>query len=203
MKKFIIAVATAFISLSGFSQLSFGVQATANLGHATANSQYPEVNYKKTSMLLPGAGLVAQYRLSKKFELRSGINYLQTGVNLKQSWGDETGASTRFENRLHYLQVPVTLLYNIHAGSTKVYAGAGAYAGYGIGGKSRATLKYFTGEGGTDEIITKETLPLFKKSENYLTNVSMFLIPSSILPQQIFHQLVCCSKLLLMMRIVF
>lgn len=113
--------------------------------------------------LLPGFGVVAQYELSDKLFIRSGINCLQHGVNLSAKLDPTVNLRVTAENRLNYLQVPVNVLYNVPFGNAKLYAGLGGYGSYGISGESKQTTRYILPD--DDETVTIEKLKAFKKEE--------------------------------------
>ena len=162
MKKMMLAAIAMMFTVAGFSQFSFGVQAIGNLSTATVKN-VPDIGFTKKMRMLPGGGVVAQYDLSDKIAIRSGINYLQQGVTLKTTFDETVNLRARAENKLHYLQVPVNVLYNIPVGNFKVYAGAGGYVNYGISGESVQTTSMNMPDG--HESVTVEKLKAFKKED--------------------------------------
>src|SRR6186997_959661 len=132
MKKMMLVAIGSFLTVAGFSQFSFGVQAIGNA--SSASIKLPEVDFTKTAKGLPGAGIVAQYDLSEKIAIRSGVNYLQHGVIVEALLDPTVDLNIKAENTLHYVQVPVNVLYNIPVGSVKLYAGLGGFVNYGVGG---------------------------------------------------------------------
>ena len=65
------------------------------------------------------------------------------------------------ENTLHYLQLPVNVLYNIPVGKVTIFAGAGGFINYGIDGTTKQTTRQFMQDGSVD--VTVEDLKAFKK----------------------------------------
>jgi len=76
MKKVFFLSAALVLSITGFSQLSFGLQGTGNLANASIKSEY-DVSFTKKSNVLPAAGVVAQYDLGRHWSVRS---YRQHGT---------------------------------------------------------------------------------------------------------------------------
>lgn len=89
MKKMMLAVIGMIITMAGFSQFKFGVQAMGNISSATTKIE-PSVKFTKTAVALPGAGVVAQFDASYKICVRTGINYLQHGVAIAEAKLDPT-----------------------------------------------------------------------------------------------------------------
>lgn len=151
---------------SAFSQLSLGLHATGNLSDASIKT-FDFVNPTKKSRVLPGGGVVVDYKVSPSITLRSGVNFLQQGVKMNakmEDFGEQlTIIETQAKANLSYLQVPLNLLYTTK-GSISFYAGGGPYASFGISGKTKqeTTYKY---EDGTSE-TEKEEGDAFKKDEN-------------------------------------
>ena len=160
MKKMTLVAMALFFTMASFAQFSLGVQAIGNLGSANLKTAQ-DVGFSKTMKFLPGAGVVAQYDLSEKFAIRSGINYVQYAVDMQTTLDEESSLKVKAENRLHYLQVPVNVIYSIPVGNVKLYAGAGGYIGYGIGGHSTQTTSYIMPD--ENEMVIVEKLKAFKK----------------------------------------
>lgn len=160
MKKFMLMAIAILVAMAGFAQVKFGVQVIGNLSTASLKSE-PAVDFNKKSKLLPGLGIVAEYDVSDKLTIRSGINYLQHGLSVNTEIKQPLSIKAMAENKLHYLQVPVNILYNIPAGNKKFYVGAGGYAGYGVSGRSVQTTRLTTQEGNVN--VSVERLNAFKK----------------------------------------
>lgn len=134
MKKIVLLAATAAIAQTGFSQISID----------------PEVgvNFSNTRLKLDGAdavsgdartgfsgGVGVNFGLGGDFYLRPGIYYQGMGSK-SDVWGVETTTS------LHYLRIPVNVGYNfnISKNAGSIFAEAGPYIGYAIGGQSKAEV---------------------------------------------------------------
>jgi hypothetical protein len=90
---------------------------------------------------LGGAGIVAEFEASEKLSLRTGINYLQHGVIVESVQDPAMDFQVKAENTLHYLQLPVNVLYNIPVGKVTIFAGAGGFINYGIDGTTKQTTR--------------------------------------------------------------
>ena len=160
MKKMILSAIGFIFTVGGYAQFSLGVQAIGNLSSAGLKDPY-NTSFSKTMKLAPGGGVVVQYDFTEKLAVRSGINYLQHAVTIKSTLDESAGLKVKIENRLHYLQVPLTVQYSIPFGTAKLYAGAGGYINYGISGISKQTTSYIMPD--EAEAVTVEKLKAFKK----------------------------------------
>ena len=160
MKKIILFAAGIILSVSAFSQVRLGLQITGNLASANVKSKY-DINFDKGMAGLPGVSAIVQYDISNHFSLRSGVTYLQQGTELKYAF-DEFGSTTS-ETKLNYLQAPLQAIYNVKVGGSRLYAGLGGYAGYGLSGLVKNTLWFHTDDGGYE--FTEE-LEAFDKIED-------------------------------------
>lgn len=161
MKKMMLVAMVMFSAVAGFAQFKFGAQAIGNL--STASIKTTDVQLSKSSRILPGAGVVAQYDVSDRLAVRTGINYLQYGVTAKGPVNPTVNPKVKVENTLHYLQLPVNVIYSIPVGNMKVYGGAGGYANYGISGSTKITTTLRMPDG--KESVSIEKQKSFKKEE--------------------------------------
>lgn len=162
MKKIILLTAAIILSAASFAQFSFGLQGTGNL--ATASIKNPvDLNFKKTMKAMPGGGFVVLYAFNENLAVRSGVNYLQNGVSLKTTIEETVNMNVVIENNLHYVQVPINVLYTVPVARVQLFAGAGGYISYGVSGKSKLKLSYIMPDGHPAETI--EELKAFKKEE--------------------------------------
>lgn len=165
MKRMLLMAGGMLMAAASFAQVSFGVQATGNL--SSAKMEFPEgPDFSKKAVFGPGAGLVAQLSVSDQFALRSGLNYIQNGVKVTSTFVQDGIGEVEFEakNKLNYLQLPVYALYTKKLTAVELYAGAGPFAGYGIGGKSKLTYSYLDDNG--DKVSDTEESDAFKKEED-------------------------------------
>ena len=162
MKKWIFITGALLCFTTGFSQFIFGVQASGNLASARIQNE-ADFNYDRNRKVLPGGGVFAEYGLNERFAIRGGINYLENGVTLKTLVDAESNMTVKLSNRFDYLQAPITLMYNWPASRLQYFVGMGGYFGYGISGKSKATLRYTMPDG--NEMATSEVLDAFRSEE--------------------------------------
>lgn len=165
MKKILVVTIAAMSASVSFAQLSLGVQATGNLSDAKIKSIDPTA-FDKSARILPGGGLVAEFKFSPHLTLRSGLNYQQAGTELKTTIPGVPGEFDYIKivskGSFNYFQVPVNLLYTL-GGPVKLYAGAGGYVSYAASGKSKqeSTIKNADGTSVTE----KEEFDPFEKDE--------------------------------------
>jgi hypothetical protein len=166
MKRVIALMIGVASTASAFSQLSLGLHATGNLSDASIKT-FDFVNPTKKSRVLPGGGIVADYRISPSLTLRSGVNFLQQGIKLNATITDigeqVTNIETQAKANLSYLQVPVNLLYTTK-GALSFYAGGGPYVSFGLSGKTKQEITYKYEDGSSE--TEKEETDAFKKDEN-------------------------------------
>jgi hypothetical protein len=160
MKKMFLLVGVVVISLTGFSQLSLGLHGTGNLSDAKIKTAQ-DIDFKKKMKTMPGAGVVVQYAFGKHLALRTGANYVQNGVELKATVDETVNMKVQLKRNLHYVQLPVNLLYTIPLGRMQFFAGGGGYFNYGISGKTKSKLSYTMPDG--HEFVEEEEHDAFKK----------------------------------------
>lgn len=166
MKKLVILFAGVVLTATAFSQVSVGIQGIGNLGSAKFTADELS-SYSKTMKAMPGGGIVADVQLTDKVAIRTGINFLQTGVKLKASEEGTAGEIDKVDveatTKLNYLQVPLNLMYTSSGSAIKFFAGAGPYFSYGISGKLKATSTTHYSSGETE--VEKDESDAFKKVE--------------------------------------
>lgn len=163
MKKIIGVVTGIILSAGSMAQVEVGIHGTGNLASAKIKFDN-DFDYTKTMKAMPGAGVVLQFGINKNLAIRSGVNYVQNGVVLKATVDGETNMKVKLENNLHYVQVPVNLLFKIPVSSVTFFAGGGAFFNYGIGGKTKSTLSYTMPDG--EQFTETEKTEAFKKEED-------------------------------------
>ena len=164
MKKiYLLAIAAVLTSVS-FGQVKWGGQITGNLSSAKLGGDGASL-FKSKAIVGFGVGVVSDVTLSEKLSLRSSLNLLQKGVELKSAFEEESGdiefPSVTLTNKLFYAELPVTLTYNIGSSNGKFFFGAGPSLGYGLFGKAKVTTSdpFNPGEKET------ESFDAFKKEE--------------------------------------
>ena len=166
MKKVVTLVVGVVTTFTAFSQISIGVQGTGNLSDASIETS-DLVSPTKKMRMLPGAGIVADIKMSPALTLRTGVNYLQNGITLKASIsgmpGEINEIVTEGKLNMNYLQVPVNLLFTTK-GRYQFFVGGGPYFSYALNGKSKSetTIKFSDGTVVTD----KEETNVFDKDDD-------------------------------------
>lgn len=124
MKIFCVMLALSLISLAGRAQTVFGVEA----GTAFSHPQVTAAGESLDGELVMGAaaGLYARFPLGQLLFVHPALHFVDKGSK-------DRGTGERFS--LHYLSLPVDIMW-MHSGSGW-FAGAGPYAGYGVGGSHR------------------------------------------------------------------
>ena len=153
-------------TVSSFSQLSIGVQGTGNLSDASIEASDIFSPSKKTRVM-PGAGIVADIQVNPSLMLRTGLNYQQQGITLKATFpgvpGEINEISTEAKLNLHYLQVPLNVLYTTK-GATSFFVGGGPYVSFAVSGKTKSETTYRYTDGTVE--TEKEEADLFEKDED-------------------------------------
>ncbi|HEY6506047.1 MAG TPA: porin family protein [Chitinophagaceae bacterium] len=163
MKKIFLLTTGIVLSIAGFSQLSFGIHGTGNL--ADANIKYEnDFSLNKKMKAMPGAGIDVQYAFSEHVAVRSGVNYIQNGVELKTTLDETVNLQVKINNNLNYIQVPLNVLYTVPVSRVQLYAGGGGFVSYGVSGKTKSRLSYTMPDG--HEAVVVEEMDAFKKEED-------------------------------------
>jgi hypothetical protein len=162
MKKTILFLAGSILSFCTMAQLSIGIHGTGNLANAKIKNAN-DFDYRSKMRAMPGAGIDLQFAFSKHLAIRTGANYIQNGVTLKATVDETVNMQLKIQNSLHYVQLPINLLYTVPLGRIQLFAGAGGYYNYGISGKLRSTLSHTMPDG--NESVMEEEVDAFKKEE--------------------------------------
>ncbi|HTD97879.1 MAG TPA: porin family protein [Mucilaginibacter sp.] len=126
MKKVLLTLFLITTTAIAFAQtVTFGIKGGINMATQTFINQgtsYP--NQYKSGFQLGG---IADFTF-KNFAIQPGIFFITKGKK-------ETNLVTTFSSTLNYIEVPVNLLYKLHAApDLVVYFGGGPFLGYGLGG---------------------------------------------------------------------
>jgi hypothetical protein len=138
MKKLMIVIAAAAVSVNAKAQL-FYAQGGVNFANiSTSNSGQTEKNYTLTTF---NAGLMSSFGLSKIVDLETGL--LVTGRGAKaESYFNNGNDYVKAKFNPLYLELPLNLLIKFPiAGGSHLFVNAGPYAAIGIGGKSKQESK--------------------------------------------------------------
>ncbi len=139
MKKiFLVAAIAAIGSFKSYAQVSYGIQGGGNMGFAqTEYGGNDDVSNKARLGFL--AGTVVEIPFGS-VSFRPEINYIQKGF--KNEGSDNLNGvttTTKTKARLNYIEMPLNFVYNIDAGSGKVFFGVGPNIAYGVSGNYRVS----------------------------------------------------------------
>ena len=121
-------------------------------------------------------GVVANIELGESTTLQSGLSFSVKGnksVEQKNtlSFGYPVAYTTEKNVNIHYLELPINLLYNKEVSLGTVYFGGGPYAAYAIGGRVRTIDKRNTYyKRGSAEAIEFGNQPTQLKAGDYGIN---------------------------------
>ncbi|WP_188315849.1 porin family protein [Chitinophaga agrisoli] len=154
MKNFTCLLLLAVVaSLPLRAQISVGFRG----GYSFATMRYddPTIGYKNNGIGSPSAisSWHADFILDmpvghQGFYLQPVFRYITKGANFEQPSTRPTGVYLPSANKitLHYLELPVNLLYKLPVSFGKITAGAGPYIGYGLSGKYNVAISYDDGK---------------------------------------------------------
>jgi hypothetical protein len=143
MKKLVLCIAIAAVAtLHANAQVSFGIQAGANL--ATTKSEFTSAGTKTTNRGKTNtgftAGIVSNIPIGSSLSFRPEVNFIQKGgkYSSSQTVSGFTSAST--ENlSLNFIEVPLNLVYNLNAGPGQFSIGVGPDFSFGLSGRDKYT----------------------------------------------------------------
>ncbi len=165
MKRVFILMAGIVTTLASSGQLSLGIQGTGNL--SDANVKAPDfVSLSKEARIVPGGGVVADLTINPGLVVRSGINFLQSGITFKSSLpgvpGEINSINVNSKGTFNYLQVPVNVLFSTK-GNIRFFAGGGPYVSFAVSGKAKSETTYNFADGSSE--TEKEETDIFEKDE--------------------------------------
>ncbi len=153
MKKVFLIAAFAAATMGAKAQVTFGIQAGANMGNVQAEEEYMgetwESEYDSKFGFLIGG--VAEIPVSSNFTFRPELNFIQKGFKESES---EAGYSYETKATASFIELPLNFVYNVAAGSGTFFVGAGPSIGFGIGGKVKSEMS-FGGETESEETDIK------------------------------------------------
>ena len=154
---FLMAAIASAVSTQSFAQASFGIQVGGNLGFVKYEdgSGNEQTNDPRLGVL---AGVVADVPLGP-ISFRPELNYIQKGFKNTNS-STTLGITNASEDKwsLNYVEVPLNFVYNLNAGSGKVFFGLGPNFGFGISGQTKSNRTVSSGGGSlsnTDKVDVK------------------------------------------------
>ncbi len=150
MKNFTCLLLLAVVAgLPLHAQISVGFRG----GYTLSTMRYddPTIGYKNNGIGTPSqakswhADLLLDMPVGHQgLYLQPVFRYITKGANFEQASSRPTGVYLPSANKitLHYLELPVNLLYKLPVSFGKITAGAGPYVGYGLGGKYNVAIRY-------------------------------------------------------------
>lgn len=150
MKNFTLFFLLAILAvLPLHAQLSVGFRGGYTL--ATMNYKDPTVGYKNNGIGRPRsinswhADVVLNAPLGHNFYIQPVLRYITKGMDLDVPYVNSPTSlymPCADKVRLHYLELPLNLVYKIPVSFGKITLGAGPYAGYSLGGHYDLTIRY-------------------------------------------------------------
>jgi hypothetical protein len=134
MKRIFLVTCIAFLSISTKAQTSFGVQAGANF--ATVKTDDDDGVKSKVGLVI---GALADIDFGSSISFRPELNFIQKGFKY-----DEAGYEESLT--LNYIELAPNFVYNITAGSGKVFFGLGPSFAFGVSGKAKSKSGNFPEE---------------------------------------------------------
>ena len=148
MKKLLIITAFIAVTSGANAQISFGVQAGANIGKVQAKytgSQTFTSNFKSKTGLLIGA--IAEIPFSGNILFRPELNFIQKGFKNEESQIDpysQYSSYTYSETMtMNFIELPLNFVYEMKTGPKGLFFGAGPSFGFGISGKYKTVEHQF------------------------------------------------------------
>ena len=135
MKKLILSfVLLAMITLAANAQVSFGIQAGANLGFGKASTDFVFTGYPSAYTNDPKVGALIGFLAEVPFgkiAFRPELNFIQKG--------SKSGVFSTIEVKrtLNYIELPLNVVYKLPVGAGNFFFGLGPALAFGISGKDK------------------------------------------------------------------
>ena len=130
MKKiFVLSGIAIIISMATQAQIRVGIKAGANISNQSRN------DFKGTKLISSEAfkgfhaGVVADIPLTSNLYVQPQLQYTRKGAKYTAALGTDARLT------MHYVEMPVNILYKVNVPFGKVFAGAGPVLSYGFAGK--------------------------------------------------------------------
>ncbi|MEP7164616.1 MAG: porin family protein [Ferruginibacter sp.] len=141
MKKIILLIVSAITVNVSMAQLSFGIQAGANIafGKITVDDTGLPTLFTNDPKIGITGGFLAEIPISEKLAFRPEINFIQKG--------SKTNTTLSIFNEFHkitlnYIEIPLNVVYKMRAGRGNFFFGLGPTLSIGISGKEKITNDY-------------------------------------------------------------
>ena len=134
MKKSVLFILFALVSVAGFSQITgWNAKVGMNVSNWTTDGVDEKVGFR--------VGVGTEYAFNDMWSLQPSLFFSTKGGKVDS--GEMLGASAKVTMNQMYLELPVMAAarFNV-ANNTNIVITAGPYLGYGVGGKTKATIKY-------------------------------------------------------------
>jgi Outer membrane protein beta-barrel domain len=118
--------------------LSYGFHAGTAIGKVVGKED--NVSITMNNLISIQAGFIAEFPVSKKISIQSGINFLQKGGKLTE---DFFGSEAEISMRLNTIEIPVYALYNARGNKGNFFIGAGPAVSFTMSGN---TIAKYNGE---------------------------------------------------------
>lgn len=145
MKKFnlLLTAAMTILCHSNAQTTNVGIHVGANFAKSDIKYQDEKADLK----FLPGvyAGVFLDIPVAQKLTIQSGVNYVQKGT---LETGDFLGLDYKATMRLHYVEIPLNVVWYSALQQKGFYIGAGPAFSFGVAGK----MKY---KEGSEEVSEK------------------------------------------------
>lgn len=169
MKKLVLSIAIAAVaSLNANAQISFGIQAGANLATSKTvdESVTPNKTYRGKTQAGFTAGFVANIPFSSSLSFRPELNFIQKGSKYKQSQtvGGITDEITETFS-LNFIEMPLNIAFSMPAGPGRFCVGAGPNISYGVSGKYK-NVEVVSGSGFPTQTNTTNAKVKFDGDDN-------------------------------------
>lgn len=142
MKRILLSLLLIVLSTASYAQLRVGIKAmlTSNSLHVNPDSSVAE-----TDMIRGNAGIMANYRFSKRFSLQAELNFTTHGKNYcidglphANQYGYEVTDRTLINIRLHYLELPLLAKVSLFSSQKVTFdMSAGPFIGYKLAAKQK------------------------------------------------------------------
>jgi Outer membrane protein beta-barrel domain len=135
-----VALSQPRFGLTGTINISSVVPLQNNANNAAPQAEspwaYTAFNFQNDLAVTTfSAGLVAEFKLSKLFKIRSELLYFQKGWE-HYLYDNTKGSYYVFQNyyKINYLEIPVRIDYGTPVGAGRAYIGIGPSLSYGLSG---------------------------------------------------------------------
>lgn len=144
MKKIIYLAVSALLltTIQTSAQVKFGVKTGLNVAKMVYDDDGDSDNDIIKSRLNYQLGITAEYAITEKIFLESGLFLNRKGFRVNEDGGRPANMN------VSYLEIPIQLKYKTNVGKTKLFFHAGPYVGYALSARYTSKEKMFYRDGG-------------------------------------------------------